>query len=276
MDTYLSRAKKDFADKPLAIGPLMQMFQIEALPLRTALVETLAAFSSKESSQALAKLAVFDLSPQVRYDAINALKKRKPAEVRPVFLAAFRHVWAPAADHAAHALVEIGDHEARGPLKKLLEAPPPDAPYQKDGKWHQRELVRVNHLANCFLCHSPSTEGPDRGKDSVFATVPVPGQRLPEVYYASRIRRASPSFIRADVVYFRQDFSVMHAVKDAKPWPEVQRFDYLVREKPLTDRQLVAARAAGRRKAPGDYPQLRAVKDALTELNRLPLVAAKK
>jgi hypothetical protein len=37
-----------------------------------------------------------------------------------------------------------------------------------------------------------------------------------------------------DVTYLRQDFSVLLPVADAGPWPEMQRFDFLVRERPLT------------------------------------------
>jgi hypothetical protein len=40
--------------------------------------------------------------------------------------------------------------------------------------------------------------------------------------------------IRIDVTYLRQDFSAMLAVGDAHPWPEMQRFDFLVRERKLT------------------------------------------
>jgi hypothetical protein len=32
-----------------------------------------------------------------------------------------------------------------------------------------------------------------------------------------------------DMTYLRQDFSVLQPVADARPWPEMQRFDFLVR-----------------------------------------------
>ncbi len=41
-------------------------------------------------------------------------------------------------------------------LEKLLDEPAPDAPFKQGGKWLKRELVRVNHLRNCLLCHASS------------------------------------------------------------------------------------------------------------------------
>ena len=40
--------------------------------------------------------------------------------------------------------------------------------------------------------------------------------------------------MRIDVTYLRPDFSMMQAVADANPWPEMQRFDFLVRTRVLT------------------------------------------
>lgn len=36
------------------------------------------------------------------------------------------------------------------------------------------------------------------------------------------------------MTYLRQDFSMMMMVADAAPWPEMQRFDFLVRTRTLT------------------------------------------
>ncbi|MCI0378813.1 MAG: hypothetical protein L0215_14490, partial [Gemmataceae bacterium] len=63
--------------------------------------------------------------------------------------------------------------------------------------------------------------------------VPIPGQEitLPSFGY----RMTSPDLlIRADITYLRQDFSMMMQVPDAKPWPEMQRYDFLVRTRVLT------------------------------------------
>ncbi len=41
--------------------------------------------------------------------------------------------------------------------------------------------------------------------------------------------------VRADATYPRQDFSMLLKVADAEPWPEMQRFDYLVRTRVPTE-----------------------------------------
>jgi hypothetical protein len=48
--------------------------------------------------------------------------------------------------------------------------------------------------------------------------------------------------VRIDVTYLRQDFSALMPVADAHPWPEMQRFDFLVRERKLTDDEVVVYR----------------------------------
>ena len=50
------------------------------------------------------------------------------------------------------------------------------------------------------------------------------------MYYESH----DGDFVRADITYLRQDFSLKQPVQDAKPWPPLQRFDYIVRQRPLT------------------------------------------
>ena len=40
--------------------------------------------------------------------------------------------------------------------------------------------------------------------------------------------------VRLDMTYLRQDFSMMMPVSDAHPWPDMQRFDFLVRTRTLT------------------------------------------
>jgi len=60
--------------------------------------------------------------------------------------------------------------------------------------------------------------------------VPIPGESLSTYYLPSPDIR-----VRADVTYLRQDFSRMQKVPDADPWPEMQRFDFLVRTRILTE-----------------------------------------
>jgi len=71
-------------------------------------------------------------------------------------------------------------------------------------------------VSNCLLCHAPSSGE----KEPIRALVPEKGKELPVEYYESR----KGTFVRADVVYLKQDFSVMQPVEKAAPWPSVQRF----------------------------------------------------
>jgi hypothetical protein len=222
------------------------------------MVRTLAKIDGQQATQALARRAVFDLSPAVRETAVEALKARKLPEAREVFLAALRHPWPSAADHAAHALVALEDRESIPRLRQLEEMLEPSAPVRnKEGKWVSKQLVRFNHLRNCLLCHAPSIDG----SGSLRAPVPKPGEPLPVVYY-----REDSNFqmIRADIVYFRQDFSATHWVPDSKKWPEIQRFDYLVQERELTAAELETRKAAAKK----SYPQRDAVRWALAALQQ--------
>jgi hypothetical protein len=239
------------------VSILEQVLQGEETTLRSLLVKQLAKIPGPAAGAALARRAVFDVSASVREEAVDALKRRPPAEPRPVLLAALRYPWAPAADHAAEALVNLGDKAAAGDLVKLRDLPDPCVPAldADKKKWLVPELVRVNHLGNCLLCHAPST---DR-KDTLRAPVPEAGQPLPLIYYEG-VRGPAARF---DVTYLRQDFSVPHQVENAAPWPDVQRFDYLVRKRevPADEGAARAAAAKGR-----DYPQREAVLFTLREL----------
>jgi hypothetical protein len=252
---YVSKAATDNKRRPAIVGPMEQMIQTEKAALRQTLVESLSSIKGKEATAALARRAVFDLSPVVRSQAVKALAKRSLEDSRPVFLAALRHPWAPAADHAAYALSELNDQKAFDSVRQLVDEPDPRQPFLEDKKWFVREVVRVNHLRNCLLCHAVSVVR----SESVRAPIPESGKPLPRVYYSSRSPEHS---IRADIVYFRQDFSVMHKVAKAAPWPKYQRFDYLVRKRELTPKEIEKRKAAVGKDKPaptGTYPQRDAV-----------------
>ncbi len=117
-----------------------------------------------------------------------------------------------------------------------------------------REIVRVNHLKNCLLCHAPSTSR----RDLVRAPVPSPNQPLPRVYYAS----SRGALVRADVTYLKQDFAVRHPVQNHGKWPAMQRFDYFVRERP-SDKHESAAWA---KRNPAASPYRKAALFALRKL----------
>jgi hypothetical protein len=247
--------------KELGVRLLVQVFQAETIDVRMELVKTLSASEARNAGPALARLAVFDLNPELRKAAVRALNDRPRDEYRSVLFEALRHPWSPVADHAAEALVALKDREAPFQLAQLLDQPDPAAPRQdKDGKWVVPELVRVNHLANCVLCHAASHSKDDR----VRGLMPERGKPLREVYYESR----TGDFVRADVTYLKQDFSLMQAGIDTKNWPLIQRFDYLIRMRELTPEEVsrMAAGKDGKAQAPTIYPQRDAVLWALREL----------
>ena len=266
VDFLNDRESRGSVNEDAAVRTLKQMLQVENYRVRLHLVKLLAAIKGKNAgsagkaaSTALSERAVFDLSPMVREAAVEALKGRPGEEYRPQLLAAFRYPWARAADHAAEALVALDDHAALCELVGLLDEANPRAPSQdKDKKWVEPELVRVGHLGNCLLCHAPSS-GRD---DPIRALTPERGKPLPVVYYD----RGEGTFVRADVTYLRQDFSVVLPVTDPGKWPSEQRFDFLVRQRELSADEvtrLIENKAAGE---PPTYPQREAVLWALREL----------
>jgi hypothetical protein len=264
-------------EKPEAVATLVQVLQAQDEPFRLALVKTLANTKGPEASQALARRAIFDLSPEVRKEAIHLLNGRPGAhpleEFEGELLAGLRYPWAPVADHAAEALVTLYARGAVPSLVRLLDQPDPSEPFKNsEGKWVKRELVAVNHLSNCLLCHAGAK---DAKSASVPGLIPVPGEPIRQAYYESR----SGDFVKAEVVYLWQDFSVTQPIarrpslsepddsNDSKdPWPAFQRFDYLVRTRELTKEEVNAWKD---RKPARQYPQREAVLFALRELTGL-------
>jgi hypothetical protein len=232
------------------LGIYVQMFQIEGEPIRMELVKLLSGSKGREATELLAKRALFDLSSEVREAAVTALKERPAKEYQQILLDGLRYPWAPVADHAAEALVELNAEGVVPTLVDMLDQPDPCAPVlNKDKKWVAPELVKLNHLRNCLLCHAPSSNR----KDPVRGIVPEPGKKLPPVYYESQ----RGDFVRADITYLRQDFSVLQPVEGATLWPEEQRYDYVVR---MTE---VTPRLEGNGQEPAWYPQRDSVLFAL-------------
>jgi hypothetical protein len=243
----------------VGVRMLVQMFQNDVFPVRQKIVRVLALNKGKSASAILARWAVFDLHSEIREAAVEALKGRPREEYRSVLLDALRYPWAPVADHAAEALVALCDREAAGELARLLDQPDPLAPVQnKEKKWVVPELVRVNHFGNCALCHAPSLAR----EDPVRGLVPDRSQPIPEVYYESK----SGIFVRADVTYLKQDFSLMERVEEPKEWPRMQRFDYLVRQRELSEDEVSRLPAKDPAAGRTTYPQRDAVRWALCRL----------
>jgi hypothetical protein len=235
------------------LSAVVQMFQIEGRFPRLEMVKHLAASKAKEASVLLARIALFDLSSEVREAALITLKERPAKEYQKILLDGLRYPWTPVADHAAEALVALKAKEVVPTLVEMLDQPDPCAPVlNKDNKWVTPELVKVNHLRNCLLCHAPSLNK----TDPIRGIVPEPGKPMPRVYYDSQ----KGTFVRADITYLRQDFSVVERVEKPEKWPEQQRYDFVVRMKE------VKPKAKNAKEEPASYPQRDAVLFALREL----------
>jgi hypothetical protein len=221
---------------PEALPALLQILQVEEAPARRLLLDLLGEMEG--AAPALASRAIFDLSPEVRQAAVRALARRSPKVYRGFLLAGLRYPWPPAAAHAAEALVALGDKGAAPVLEALLIEPEPGRPATAgEGPSRSptvRELVRVNHLKNCLLCHPPSFNE----KDPVRGVVPNLS-RPPGSAGVGYVGGAADVFVRADVTYLRQDFSLLQPVDEPpKGWPAVQRYDYVVRVRALTANDL--------------------------------------
>jgi hypothetical protein len=104
-------------------------------------------------------------------------------------------------------------------------------------------------------------------KEVVTAAVPVPGQPLPAPSAGYNAAPSESLIVRVDVTYLRQDFSALQPVADAHPWPEMQRFDFLVRTRVLTEDEAKEYREKLTPRAPGGFsPYQRAALAALHAL----------
>ena len=238
---------------------LLQMLQVEDVPIRLLLVRELARIQSAGSTAALAGRAIMDLSPEVRAAAVAALQTRPPGAYVPVLVRGLRYPWPPVADHAAVALRELHAQGAVPGLVDLLDAPDPSLPAvdPRTGQASVYELVRLNHMRNCLLCHAPSANKDD---GLVRGFVPTPGERVSlvaEQYYGGQ----TGDFVRADITYLHQDFSVVLRTPESPPWPAEQRFDFVTRKRDVPADEITRAGSTT-----DIYPQRQAVLYALRGL----------
>jgi hypothetical protein len=252
------------------IAALMQILAPEAPDLRLGLVKYLAGVSHSEATRALARLAVFAAEDEVRLAAVEALKVRRERDYTDILVQGLRHPWPAAARHAADAIARLERTDLTPQLVALLEDPDPRAPALKEVNGKKapvvREMVRVNHHRSCLLCHAPGNTG-TVSAETLTAAVPTPGEPLPGPAEGYNNNASPDMLVRLDVTYLRQDFSVFQAVADTAPWPELQRFDFLVRERVLTEEEAATFRAKLEDRDPGRLPpHQRAALAALREL----------
>jgi hypothetical protein len=119
-----------------------------------------------------------------------------------------------------------------------------------------------------MLCHPPSAT---TNRDIPQGRVPSPAEPLPPpssiAYYA---QRSGETVVRADITYLRQDFSMVLPVADAGPWPGMQRFDFVIRTRVLSESEVKAHEQQKRAPGPDDIsPHRQAVLSALRALTGL-------
>lgn len=264
-DTLHEKVKKIAALKeeeitPARIGALMQILGPASATVREGLAKRLATIDHVESTKALARLAVFSMEDSVRQVALAGLKGRKQADYADILLQGLRYPWPAIAENASRALVVLECRDLAASVVAVLDEPDPRAPAARGGRkgLTVREVVKVNHHQNCLLCHSPANAGDAREPLSVATVVigeiPNPNQPLPSLSTGYKGKKSpGNNSVRVDVTYLRQDFSVMLPVAHAAPWPEYQRFDFLVREREVTDAEAEAYRTWTVRHGNGNF-----------------------
>jgi hypothetical protein len=215
--------------------------------MRASLVQQLARAKRTEATRVLARSAVFDASGDVRLAAMKALKERNGnqdlAVTNEVLMHGLRYPLAVVSKRAANAIIYLDRKDLLPQVADFLSAPAPGDPEQAKidnrSECVVREVVRINHHRNCLLCHPPSQTGQTQ---EVPGVIPIPGTPFPtsprEAY--GQAQSSGEPMVRADTTYLRQDFSVMMPVENAAPWPDMQRFDFLVRTRTVEGKELAA------------------------------------
>jgi HEAT repeat protein len=252
--------------RPEAVPVLRQLLIHEQTPIRRLLVELLTEISGSRASELLAERAVFDLDPTLRAAAVDALRLRPLEEVRQYLVTTLRYPWAPAADHAAEALAALDDQEVVPQLVVLLNQPDPSAPFTGTrGGQYQRQLVRINHVGNCMMCHAAAMTM----QEPVLGIAPGTSRRVTPGGWGGGggggSAQTAPFWVRADVTFFRQDFSEsIHAGQRGVVTQPTVRFDYLVRTRQLSAKE--AQKQQSQHDGQAGYEQRDAVLFALSEL----------
>jgi hypothetical protein len=238
-DAQRSKSDKALAEHVMVarIAALMQMLAAEPTDIRLGLVKYLTGVPHAEATRALARLAIFSAEDEVHLAAVEALKVRREKDYTDIIVKGLRYPWPAVAKRSAAAIALMQRTDLIPELLAVLDSTDPRLPQMKKIGWTDvpmvREVVKVNHHNNCAMCHAPVGQNVIPAS-AVTAEVPIPGQ--PFSQGASPYGRSNTPelMVRVDVTYLRQDFSVLLAVGDAHPWPERQRFDFLVRERRMT------------------------------------------
>lgn len=267
------------------VAALWQMMAADSEGNRLGLVKYLhGSLPEADAAQALAKLAIFSEEESVRSAAVEALKTRRKQNYAEILVNGLDYPWPAVAERSSLAIASLGRTDLLPQLETVLKKPDPRAPQTNsvDGKEKifVRELVRINHLRNCMLCHAPAPEcdgakvvtsrnregetltRPGGTLDDITAGVPIPGETIEE-YFGESIPELR---IRFDVTYLRQDFSLLLPVAGADPWPSRQRFDFVVRKSEVNEQEAKQLRES--LAANGQSPYHRAARTAISMLSR--------
>jgi hypothetical protein len=251
---------------PARVAALAQIMAPTPVSMRLGLVKHLSTISHADATRAIARLAIFSAEDEIRTAAVDALKVRREKDYTDILMQGLRYPWPAVAKRASEVLVKLERTDMIPQLLDALEEADPRLPTTKEGSKPQvRELVRINHNRNCLLCHAPGNT-PSVAPETLTAGVPVPGTPLnpPNQGYGNSI---PDILVRLDVTYLRQDFSLMQAVAEAGPWPEMQRFDFVVRTRTVTEEEAKEYREKLTLREKGQQtPYRRAVLTALREM----------
>lgn len=246
------RALSDLGDDELSsrgkVAVFMQMCGPETQLVQKGMTRALSEVGHADASRALAKMALFAPEEDVRRAAIEALKVRRDKDYGDVLVGGLRYPWPAVARRAAEAIARLERKDLIPALLTTLEEADPRLPQPRRflGKDVDvvRELVRVNHHRNCLLCHAPG-DPTELVEGAQFAfSMPLPDQPLPFNSEGYNQNFSPELAVRIDVTYLRQDFSVMQRVVKDDPWPEMQRFDFLVRQRAVSPAEAAAYRKA--------------------------------
>jgi hypothetical protein len=256
--TYLAETQGQGIDTEHGVAALTQILGPEGKTMRTNLVQRLKLSNRPEAIKAIARAAVFDADGETRIAAIKAIKdehKEQSVQVTEVLMHGIRYPLAIVAKRSAQAMIALDRKDLLPQLAAVLGEPAPGDPVETTVNDHKvnvvREVVRINHHRNCLLCHPPSQTG---STQEVPGVIPIPGSPFPSSpreAYGNAQSHGEP-MVRADTTYLRQDFSVMMPVENAAPWPELQRFDFLVRTRTVEGKELAALQQKMRVRA-ADY-----------------------
>ena len=253
---------------------LMQILAVQAPRYRLDLVRQLQSQVSGDdaATAALVRLALFDADAEVRRSAVKALQREPRDTVGRSLLAAFRYPWHIIAERAAAAIVELDRADLLPALVDLLDEEDPTTPFERTAEGRKelavREVVKINHNRNCLVCHRPAGIGASREAAVLLALTPSPDEALPPLTSRLYYNTGSGTAIRASDVYLRQDFSVLQKVENPGVWPEMQRYDFLIRTRVLSAPEAKARNQAGDEQG-APTPNRRAVLYALTRLTSI-------